>query len=231
MGGAGDLGDVAHELDVVRAVVEVIIADQRSIGLAAELAEFLLVKALEQRALVPARARIGTQLTVKLRLADVHHLDLQVGVGLRVEDQVMQPAPGAFELLEFRRMDDFVHLLRQLAVERGDHALDRFQHVALDDVLVGQSRLDERVDSAADFVFGVRIPGLEALLEQVRKFVRLGDLIGCGLLFELFHFSRHDWSPYSVGVSLDLRSARAASKAGSFRSFFRLSSAATLPSM
>jgi hypothetical protein len=36
-------------------------------------------------------------------LGDVHHADLQLLVGLGVVDQVVQAAPGTFELLEVVR--------------------------------------------------------------------------------------------------------------------------------
>ena len=71
--------------------------------LAAELAELGFVDLLEQRALVPARARIEPQVAVELVLGDVHHPDLQVGVGLGVEHEIVQAAPRAFDLLELRR--------------------------------------------------------------------------------------------------------------------------------
>ena len=69
MRGAGDLAEVAQQLHVGRQMAEVIVADQAAVGLAAELAELVLVDLLEQRALVPARARIEPQVAVELVLA------------------------------------------------------------------------------------------------------------------------------------------------------------------
>ena len=79
---------------------EVVVGDQAAEGLAAELAELRLVDLLEERALVPARAGIELQVAVELALADVHDADLQHRVGLGVEDEVVQAAPGALDLLE-----------------------------------------------------------------------------------------------------------------------------------
>ena len=95
VGGRGDLGHLAQQLHVRRAVVEVVVADQAAEGLAAELAVLLLVELLEDRALVPGGALELLQGLVQLLLGDVHHPDLEHLVGLGVVDQVVQAAPGA----------------------------------------------------------------------------------------------------------------------------------------
>jgi hypothetical protein len=69
-----------------------------------------------------------------LGLADVHHADLQVLIGLGVVHQVVQAAPGAFQLLEIGVVHDGVDLLGELLVDLGDHGLDRHQHVAADEL-------------------------------------------------------------------------------------------------
>ena len=46
-----------------------------------------------------------------LALADVEDLDPQLVIGLRVEDQVLQPAPAAFHLQEVRVVHDRIELL------------------------------------------------------------------------------------------------------------------------
>ena len=51
-----DLHDFLEHAHVGRTVIEVIVADQAAIGLAAELAVFVLVNLLENRALVPGDA-------------------------------------------------------------------------------------------------------------------------------------------------------------------------------
>jgi hypothetical protein len=52
----GDLRHAAEDLDVRRGVVEVVVADEAAVGLAARAAVLLLVDLLEQRALVPGGA-------------------------------------------------------------------------------------------------------------------------------------------------------------------------------
>ena len=96
----GDLRHVAQQLHVLRAVVEVVVADQQPVRLAAELAVFFFVDLLEDRALVPRRAAELLQRPAQLLLRDVQDADLQHLVGLGVVDQVVQAAPGAFQLLE-----------------------------------------------------------------------------------------------------------------------------------
>ena len=51
---AADLGHFAEQLDIGRAVVEVVVADQAAERLAAELAVFRFVDLLEYRALIPS---------------------------------------------------------------------------------------------------------------------------------------------------------------------------------
>ncbi len=115
-------------------MAEMVVGDQRAVGLAAQLAEFAFVDRFEQRALVPARAGIVVlEVAIELHLADIEDANFERRVGLGVEDKVIQPAPGALNLLEFRRVQHFVHLRRQLLVEARDHLLDRVEHFALDD--------------------------------------------------------------------------------------------------
>jgi hypothetical protein len=132
------------------AVVEVVVADQAAEGLAAELAVLLLVDLLEQRRLVPGRALVALERLAQLLLGDVHHADLQHLVGLGVVDQVVQAAPGAFQLLEVLVVQDHVDLLRQLAVDRGDHRLDAAHHVVADELRVGQRLLRQRLHRRLD---------------------------------------------------------------------------------
>ena len=103
---AAILRHLAQHLDVRRAVVEVVVADQAAVGLAAQLAVLLLVELLEDRALVPGRALELFEGLVQILLGDVHHADLQHLVGLGVVHQVVQTAPGALQLLEVRVVQD-----------------------------------------------------------------------------------------------------------------------------
>src|SRR4051794_3894985 len=215
-------------------MAEIVVRHQAAIGLAAELAEFLLVDALEQRALVPARARIELQVAVYLRLADVHHPDLEGGVGFGVEDEVVQAAPRALDLLEFRRVKDLVDLRRQLLVKTSDHLLDGVEHIALDDARIRQRLGHERLDGVLDLCRGPLAARLEALLENGSKLVDLCER-ACALGRFLLGSRSHDASPHfsslSAGAWTAIRSLSAAMSCGSARSAFSLSSAPTLPSM
>ena len=55
---AGDLGHGPHDRNVLRLLGEVVVPHKGAEGLAAKGAELLLIKLLEQRALVPLGARI-----------------------------------------------------------------------------------------------------------------------------------------------------------------------------
>ena len=73
------------------------------------------------------------QIAVELGLGDVHHANLEVRVRLGVEDQIIEAAPGAFDLLEFLGMKDFIHLRGELLVDPRDHLLDGVEDVLLDE--------------------------------------------------------------------------------------------------
>ena len=88
-----DLCDPAQQSDVRRAVVEVIVADQAAVGLAAELAVFFLVDFLEDGALVPGGPFEFLDRLAQLLLRDVEDANLQHFVGLGVVDQVVQAPP------------------------------------------------------------------------------------------------------------------------------------------
>ena len=176
MRGGGDLAEVAQKPDVDGRLVEMVVADQAAEGLAAELAELRLVDLLEQRALVPFRVGIVAQVAVELVLGDVHDPELEGRVGLGIVGQVAEPAPGALDALELRRVHDRVHLGGELLVETGDHLLDRVEHVVLDQAGVGQRLLDQRVDRVVDLGRGALAARLEALLQERGEFV--GVLIG-----------------------------------------------------
>ena len=120
----GDLCHVAQQLHVLRTVVERVVADQHAERLAAELAVFLFVYLLEDRALVPCRAAELAQRAAKLLLRDVQHLDLVHEAVLDAADQEIETAPGGLHLLEVRVMQDHVQLLAQPPIDRRDRRLD-----------------------------------------------------------------------------------------------------------
>ena len=111
MGRRADARHLAQQLNVLRAVVEVVVAYDAAKRLATELAVLLLVDFFEDRALVPAHALVALQGAAQLLLGDAHKADLQHLVGFGVVHQIAQPAPGALQLLELLVVNDLVHLL------------------------------------------------------------------------------------------------------------------------
>ena len=171
-------------------MAEIVIANQSAVGLSAQLTEFVLIELLEQRALVPAGIRIEPQVPVKLVLGDVENPDLQIGVGLGIEDEIAQPSPGTFDRLEFRRVNDFIHLRAQFLIEPRNHLLDRIEYVGLDDGRIFQRFRDQRRNGVLDLGRGAFRSWLETLLEQSGKLIGLADLnLRCGLF--LANFARH----------------------------------------
>jgi len=81
-------------------VVEVVVADQAAVGLAARRAVFGLVDLLEDGALVPGGALVAAKGPGQFFLRDVEDADFQVLVGLGVRDEVVEAAPGALEAAE-----------------------------------------------------------------------------------------------------------------------------------
>ena len=61
MRGRGDLRHAGKNLHIRRAVIEMIVADEATIGFAAQLPVFLFVDFLEERALVPGSALVFLQ--------------------------------------------------------------------------------------------------------------------------------------------------------------------------
>lgn len=160
------------------ALVEVVVANQRAEGFAAELAVLFLVDLLEQRALVPGDALVALEGLAEFQLGYVHETDLQHLVNFGVADEVVQAAPCAFELLEILVVHDQVDLLGQLAVEFGDDCLDRPDHVRPDYLGIDQRLLGERLHRLLDGALGFLGLGLELLLQQRAKLVALeGDAL------------------------------------------------------
>src|ERR1700676_137760 len=102
-------------------MAEVVVPNEATVRLATQLTELLLIHHLEQRALIPARSRKQPQIAIKLALCDVHNPDLECRISLRVEHQIVEPAPSALDPLEFRCVDDRVDLFGELGIEPGDH--------------------------------------------------------------------------------------------------------------
>ena len=152
-------------------MVEVIVAHQRTERFPAELAVLRLVDLLEDRALIPRSALVAAQRLVEVGLADVHHADLELLIGLGVVDQVMQSAPGAFQLLEVGLVHDFVDLVGELLVDLGDDRLDRGDHIVADELGIAQGLRRERLDRGLDRVLGLVGLGLELFVQQLGEIV------------------------------------------------------------
>ena len=178
-----DLAQIAHQLDVGRKVAEMVIGDQATIRLAAKLPELLLVQLLEQRALVPARSRIQSQIAVQLVLGNVHHPDLELCIGLRIEDEMMQAAPGAFDLLEgFGACRISLTCAVNFLIEPRDHLLDRVEHMVFNDARVGERFADQRGHCILNLGGRALAARLEALLQERGKFIRIARLDDSALL-------------------------------------------------
>src|SRR5262245_40706475 len=245
MSRARDLAEVAQQLHVGRLLAEIIIADQASIGLPAELAELLFVYLLEQSALVPGGIGELPQVPIELVLRDVHDADLEHRVGFGVKDEVIQTAPGTLDLLKLRRMHDLVHLRREFLVQLGDHFLDGVEDVAFNETGVGERLLDESIYRVLDLGGRALRARLEALLQQCGEFIGFAAfdprlLWGGGGCC----FGRHGRSLRFWGYAEGLPSPSSASSGASAARFFsaamswgsasnlrNASSAATLPSM
>ena len=139
-------------------MVEVIVAHQATVGLAAELSVLFLVEALEERALVPGHTLVLLERAAQVLLADVHDPDLQHLVGFSIGDEILQAAPGPFELLELLVVENVVDLLGECVVDLGDDRLDGSDDIIGDDGSLPQRLLRER--AYGHFDCGARLVGL-----------------------------------------------------------------------
>ncbi|PAV66566.1 hypothetical protein WR25_01167 [Diploscapter pachys] len=226
-----DLGHFAEQLDVGRRLVEVVVAHQAAVRLAAELAVFLFVELLEHRALVPGGALELLQGLVQVGLRDVEHADLQLLVALGVVDQVVQATPGAFQFLEVIVVDDLVDLGGELGVDGGDDLLDRADGIVGHQAGLRQGLLGEGAHGALDGFLGPLGLGLELLQQQAGELARVlgGRLRGLAVAQRIVHGR----SPQAFGsVSAGFGAlARACSRAGSLMALRMMSSAPVLPSI
>ena len=128
-----DLGDGRQNAHVVDRMgragprVDLVVADQHAERLAARRVEFLAVDFAEQLALV----EFGSALHVAGELfpGEVEQADLEILHVVRLIDQVVQSAPGGFELLESFVVEDRVELVRDQGVEPRDLAAEHFHDV------------------------------------------------------------------------------------------------------
>ena len=108
---------------------ELIVADQCAVGLTARRAVFGLVDLLEEVALVELDRLF--QVLADLVLGGRHHLDLELGAGLRILDQVMKAAIAPLQLLKIRVVKHGGELFGNHRVELVDGILDRPAQVLL----------------------------------------------------------------------------------------------------
>ncbi|MCY1424706.1 hypothetical protein D9M71_404660 [compost metagenome] len=189
MHGGTNLGQLAEQLDVRWRLVEVVIADQAAIRLAAELAVFLFVHLLEQRALVPGRALEFLQGLVQVGLGDVEHADFQLLVALGVVDQVVQATPGAFQLLELGVVDDLVDLGSELGVDGGNDRFDRLDRVIGHQVGLRQGLFGQGAYRSFDGFASALGLGFEFLQQQRGELAGLlgGRWLGLGITHRIGH--------------------------------------------
>ncbi len=163
-------------------MVEIVVADQATVGFATELAVLFLVHLLEDRALIPGGTLVALQGLGQFLLGDVHHADLQLLIRLGVVDQVMQAAPGAFQLLEVSVMHDQVDLLAELAIDFGDVGIDGLGNVLGNDVGLAQYLLGQRANRRLHFLLGTIALRLEFLAQQRGKVTGIQGLYRTALL-------------------------------------------------
>ncbi len=119
-----DTRHFAQQLDILRAVIEIVVAHQAAKRFTTKLAIFLLVDFLEQRALIPAHAFIALQGAAQFLLGDAHKANLEHLISFGVIHQIAQTTPGAFQLLKVIVVNNLVYLLRQLFVNLSDQCLN-----------------------------------------------------------------------------------------------------------
>lgn len=202
MRGGGNLADAAQRVDILRAMVEVVIANQTAVGFATQLAVLGFVNFLEYRALVPGGALEALEVLGELPFGHVEHADLQLRVRFGVADQIMQSAPCTLQRLELRGVQDEVELLADLAVDLGDIRVDCLREVVADDVAAFQHLFGQGAHSQPHFFAGAFATRTEFAGQQGRKVValtglrlRVGEILGSGMLgrHEVTHPST--WEP------------------------------------
>ena len=119
---SGDMRNAFEQRHVFRMLPEFVVAYQRAKRSSAEYAVLFFVDLLEQSALIEFRSLLDV--AKKFLLGCVQHPDLEADAGLAVVHQVLQPAPGALELLKRRVVQDFVQLEREQVIDLRDARID-----------------------------------------------------------------------------------------------------------
>ena len=167
MGHGGDLGQVFQQAEVHGRGLKVVVADHGAHGLAAELAIFRRVDLLVQVGLVDF-GRVE-EVVQQLVLGHVEHFHDDVLAEVRPVGQQLEPAPGGFQGLEIRMVQNAVHEGAEAAVDIRDHAVDH----ALVDLFVRVDGLEHflhnRADAEARVFIAVVLRGDVGLADDLRE--------------------------------------------------------------
>src|SRR6185437_14820596 len=110
------IGHQSQRFDVVRMVRPLVVADQRSVRLAARRTELIFVDLFEKLTLVELDC--SAQVASQFPLAHVENAQLERRAGFGVLHQKVQSAPAALQLEELRIMNDRIELRGQFGVYR-----------------------------------------------------------------------------------------------------------------
>ena len=100
-------------------------------------------------------------------LGDVQDLDLELVAGFALVHQILEPAPGAFQLLERRVVHDFVELERNQVIDLRDARVDHHLGVARDGHGAIQHLRDELLDQVLAALLGCRFDAEAAFLDNL----------------------------------------------------------------
>ena len=163
VGSRGDVRQLLQQADVLRMATEGEVADQQAEGLSAEGAVFLFVDLLEQCALVELDRLL--QVVLQFVLADVQQAQLEPRAGLGVAHQLVQAAPGGFQLLQLGVVDDLVELVADQRIDLADAVVDHRHGVLVD----GHALVEDLGGEFREHVAGI------VLLAVVVGHAALGD--------------------------------------------------------
>src|SRR5260370_39553381 len=127
-------------------MVKIIVRDDGAERLAAGHAELILVKFLEERALVPGRAFEFLDGLAQVLIGYVKDADFEGLVRLGVVDEMVESAPRAFEGPEFLVVKDEIDLLGELFINLGDDGFNRLDRVVRDEGRSTQRLCGEGLD-------------------------------------------------------------------------------------
>ena len=158
---------------------ELVVADERAIGLATRRTEFRLVNFLEGLALIELHGLV--EVLEEFSLGDVENPQFQLGTGLGILHEIVQPAPRTLQLLESLVVHNRGQLLRHDRVDGRNRAGDRLRHVFVEADGSLDRFLHERTNQfiAAGFLNRLRHP-LGDLVEQAAcRLCRCGCTLRC----------------------------------------------------